>query len=512
MISQHRWLPSLAVTLWVTLFVGLSCSPWRARLISGDGDAALHWKVGQWMIEHRAVLRVDSFSHTRPDTPVVTKEWLAAVLWGAAGQTLGWNGLVLLAALLIASTVYLLQRQIEAEGTDALTATLLTLLAALTCSMHWLARPLLFTQLFTVVFNGRLRAFEQGRTSARSLFTWLVPLMIFWANLHGAFPVGLVIIGLYFLGNCGRRPEQIRNMRVLGGLLAACSAATLLNPNGWKLHQIIIHYLRHSEFVGQVNEFLSPNFHSADMRGFEIQLLLLSLLLLGIRPPWSRSEILLIGAWGYFAFHSVRNVPIFALVVTPIFAEHLKKHFPQWWETLVSHIEAINRSAAGKIWMAVAFGCVLLLQPPTEPSSEVFPKAAVEYLKSHPDAMRGRMFNPDHWGGYLLVELPEQKVFMDSRHEFYGRALLYDYLEVVRGEPEWLGILDKYDVEWTLLPTVHPLNQLLKLRQDWEQVHVDPVAAVFRRGKTMHPPHSLHGQHDAAQSHISSISRIGLSD
>lgn len=487
MNQRHWWLPSLGVMLWLALFVGLTCSPWRTTLISGDGDAALHWKLGDWMIEHQAVLRVDSFSHTRPDTPVVTKEWLAAILWGTAGDALGWNGLVLLAALLIATTLYLLQRQLEAEGSDTLTATLLTLLAAYACSMHWLARPLLFTHVLTVVFNWQLRAFQRGRVPARMLFACLVPLMALWANLHGAFPIGLVIIGLYFIGNCGRRPEQIRNMGVLAALLAAGSAATLLNPNGWKLHQIIIHYLRNSQFVGGVNEFLSPDFHAAGIRGFELQLLALALILLVVRSRWERVDVVLLGAWGYFALHSVRNVPIFALVATPIFAEHLKGRLPQWWQRVTSDIARVNLSAGGKIWMALALGGVVMLQLPTEPSPEVFPVAAVEFLRKRPGAMLGKMFNPDHWGGYLLLEMPERRVFMDSRHEFYGTEMLCDYLQVVRGEPGWLETLNRHHVKWTLLPTAHPLNQLLAVRSDWRQIYSDSVATIFSRDKTTNP-------------------------
>ena len=174
MNARRWWLPSLGVGLWLIFFAGLSCSPWRAQLVSRDGDAALHWKLGAWMLDHYTVIRVDSFSHTHPEGIVISKEWLSELLWGAAGDALGWNGLVLLAALLITTTLYLLQRQLEEEGSNALTATVLTLLAACTCSMHWLARPHLMTHLLVVVFNWQLRSFHQDRLPGRVLFVLLL--------------------------------------------------------------------------------------------------------------------------------------------------------------------------------------------------------------------------------------------------------------------------------------------------------------------------------------------------
>jgi len=477
--TRHWWMPSLRVAVWLVFFVALACSPWRAQLVSRDGDAALHWKLGAWMLEHREVIRVDSFSHTHPQKAVISKEWLSELFWGAAGEALGWNGLVLLAALLIATTLFLLQRQLEAEGSDALTATMLTLLAAWTCSMHWLARPHLATHLLVVVFNWQLRAFQQGRLSGRALFAWLVPLMALWANVHGAFPIGLTLIGLYLLGNIGKRPEQVRNMKLLAGLLAACAAATLLNPNGWKLHGIILHYLRHSQFVGGVNEFLSPNFHASNTWGFAAQWLLLAVILLGIRSRWERVDLVLVAAWGYFALHSVRNLPIFALVATPIVAEHLRHRLPLVWQRVAADISRINLVADGTIWMLASLGVVAAFQPCTKPMTEVFPVRAVQFLKQHPESVRGRMFNPDHWGSYLLLEMPEHPVFMDSRHEFYGMKLVRDYLQVMRGDPGWLETLKRYQVNWTLMPARHPLNQLLSLRGDWRRVYADQNAVIF---------------------------------
>jgi hypothetical protein len=498
MNGRRWWLPGLGVVLWLVFFWGVAYSPWRTRLISADGDAALHWRLGSWMSAHQTVIRVDSFSYTRPAGAVVSKEWLSELVWGAAGRCWSWNGLVLVAGLLIATTLYLLSRQLVAEGSDELTATLLVLTAALTCSLHWLARPLLVTHLLVVVFNWLLRGFDRRRVPAWVLWASLVPLMGLWANLHGAFPVGLVLIGLYVAGGIGKamggQPGEWRRTAVLAGVWLAGGAATLVNPNGWRLHEIILYYLRHQEFVGGVSEFLAPDFHAAYMWGFEAQLVVLALVLLVMRGRWAVTEVMLVLVWGYFALHSVRNVPVFGLVVAPICAEQIRRYLQtgaagrggQWYRQLTADITAVSRAGDGRVWIGLVVAAVLVLESArvlkrVEPAPEAFPAEAVQFLRAHPEVGQGRMFNPDHWGGYLLLELPERKVFLDSRHEFYGAALLADYNRVVECEPDWLETLTKYQVDWTLLPAGHPVNQLLALRREWRRVYADRAAVIYRR-------------------------------
>ena len=88
--------------------------------------------------------------HGQPLTP---HEWLAEVAYGASYLLLGMNGVVLLAALLISITVYLVYREILRRGVPRLIAFLLVLWCAAMTSPHWLARPHLFTFLFIAIWT-----------------------------------------------------------------------------------------------------------------------------------------------------------------------------------------------------------------------------------------------------------------------------------------------------------------------------------------------------------------------
>jgi hypothetical protein len=507
--SRRRWwLPSLTQFVWIVFFLAILLTDWRQTLINADGDPCWHWQMGNWMIAHHAIVRTDHFSHTRPGAPFITKEWLSEVLFAATGNLLGWNGVVLVAALVIATTLALLHRQLLVEGNEPLLSTALVLLAALACSMHWLARPHLYTLLFVVIFAWQLRWFDRERVSTRQLFLRLVPLIVLWTNLHGGFLAGLTLIGIHFVGNIVRaimddlslRPALRRRVVTLGILGVTCAAATLLNPNGWKLHQHLLGFLWSSSRSHFTSEWNSANFHFAGMRGFTLQLLVLGFMLVVVRRPWATTDLLLIAFWLFSSLYAMRNVPIFALIATPIFAEHLSAGWREmrdslwirWFRRVSNDVGLLNRGAGGNGLVASVLAAILLvLAKPvlvgghpiveTEISPNRFPVAAVNYLWAHPQMVHGEMFNEDGWGGYLVLYLPEHKVFIDGRDDFYNETLLRDFTDVSHLTPAWEGVLRKYHVGWTILPLQHPLNRILAMRTDWQLIFSNRQTIVFSR-------------------------------
>jgi hypothetical protein len=499
--SGRGWLPSISAVLWVILFLGLNFTSARIVLISGDSDPALHRRLGDWMIQHRAIVREDHLLHTYQG-PSMAKEWLSEVLVAAAGQWFGWNGVVLLAAALIATCFWLLHRQLLAEGCDAAMATVLVLAAMLACSMHWLARPLLFTHLLTLVFAWQLRWFLQERVPARRLLVLLPPLMVLWANLHGAFPAGLVLIAMYAVGSAidaWRQSAPMAKSKQLAALLAICGAACLVNPAGWRLPAQIMSFLGSRELSTVTTEFASPNFHTVGMHGFLLLLLLLAIGLIIVRPKLNATDVLLIGGWGYFALLSARNVPIFALVVTPILAQwftqftRANKDSP-WvrrycdWTAGIPHT---SHKADAAVIVIVAIGVLLVVAKPaiaggapllaTDFPPDRYPVAALDYVRTHPDAVRGETFNYFLWGGYIEFALPQRKPFVDSRNYSYGIDLFHEFRTADEPKPGWEAVFAKYDVGWTILPVQHPLNRILELSPQWTRVYSNRLTLVFTR-------------------------------
>jgi len=138
-----------------------------------------------------------------PGQPFFAWEWL----WDAGAswihQRCGLAGVVLVSMFVICLTFCLLFRIVNRRCGNPLLAIALTVLAAAGSTIHWLARPHLFTMLFTVVFLAILERVREGRTK---LLWWLPVLTILWANLHAGFLAGIIILGAYGAGELVARP------------------------------------------------------------------------------------------------------------------------------------------------------------------------------------------------------------------------------------------------------------------------------------------------------------------
>src|SRR5690606_9303136 len=72
---------------------------------------------------------------------------------------------------------------------------------------------------------------------------------------------------------------------------------------------------------------------------------------------------------------------------------------------------------------------------PNSLSPAEFPLALVERARS--EGYSGRLFHDFVWGGYILYDWPEQKVFIDGGTDFYGPELMASHMNVVGMQPGW---------------------------------------------------------------------------
>ena len=256
--------------------------------------------------------------------------WGAELIDAAAGRLAGLAGLGVVGAVVIATTFTWLYAQLLREGNHELVAVGVTLAAAWAASLHWLARPLLFTVLLAVVWHNELRRYESGG-AARRVRIALPLLMLLWANLHAGFIFGFMLLGIYWCGATvdvlrGQGPAATRRWRTytLAGLL--CGAASLVNPQGIRLHLYVLAFVRSPYLRDWFTEYASANFQSATARPVLIWLALLFGTLVWCRQRWRFAEYAVVGLWTYAGLYAVRNVPLMAVLSAPILAGAWSAH------------------------------------------------------------------------------------------------------------------------------------------------------------------------------------------
>jgi len=517
-----RLLPSLTDVAFLLPVAFLFLYLDGARTLLGDGDTGWHVRTGEWMLQNGRVPHTDLFSYTKPGQPWFAWEWLWDLWFGWLHQHWGMAAVVLASILVICLTFALLFRLVRRTCGNAFLAIGVTAIAAAGSSIHFLARPHLFTLLFTVIFYGILERANRGQ----SRWLWLLPaLMVLWTNLHGGFLIGLLMIAAYAAGEAAawlldadpaRRRAAVERGRRLAAAGGLCFAATFVNPYFYHLHAHIYQYLRDPFLWRTIEEFRPVDFQSPAALYFE------PMFFLGIAATaWTLYQkrfghALLLAGFAHMSLFAVRNLPIFLLIAAPLIAEMLEELLARLREAPLAgwvrraaarfeataaefgSVDALPRWHVCSVVAAAALAAAFYLPAASykfraEYDPAKYPSKALAVLRS-PESHR--IFAHDQWGDYLIYNLyPFKKVFVDGRSDFYGASFDEKYIDVMSVKYDWEQNLSRYDVDTIVLPVDAALTGALKQSQKWRVVYDDGVAIVFRGGAPSKAPGSAVAKH-----------------
>jgi hypothetical protein len=473
-------LPRIQDAVFVGILIAVSSQ--GSLLLNGDGDLGRHITIGRYIIESREIPTLDLFSHTMTGQPLVPHEWLSQLAFGGVYAFTGLSGVVLLIAVLIAATFTLTYREMLRRNVFRILALSIAVLAAYTSSLHWLARPHIFTFLFTAIWSYQL---ENQKSKV-----WLFPLlMLVWANAHGAFITGFVIWGAHMAGWLWEylHKENSKDSGIKLALIGVLSfAVTFTNPAGWHLWDTSVGYLGSKFLVDQTVEYQSPNFHNWSTWPFLI-MLALGIVASGIGGKLRPHEAFLFAGWSAMSLYSARNIPLFAIITAPYIGTATQGALEKisLLRLADQRIMRIETRLKGVLWPGFAITLLIgsaYIRPNAanrfDPTR--FPVQAVDWLQSNPQ--EGKVFNNFIWGGYLLYRVwPQQTVFIDGQTDFYGEMLAREYTRVMSLDEGWQSVLTKYDVSWVIVQSGQPLVKTLEDEGGWLMVYQDDTATILRR-------------------------------
>jgi tetratricopeptide (TPR) repeat protein len=289
--------------------------------------------------------------------------------------------------------------------------------------------------------------------------------------------VGWLMLGAY----CGEalierwRKRPAPDERRLWLVAAACFLASGINPNGYRVIQILSFY-RSSGIQSDNLEWQRPIFWEPGIYSFLLFGTLLALLV--ARRRTRPVDWLLYFGFAAISLMALRNA-IFLGLVSPVL---MAAYFPRW--------RAVPSTAA----LLAAAGLVAFDVIPAMANRNMFalraaewqlPSGAADFIQSR--RISDRMFNSYESGGYLVWRLwPLQRDFIDPRglsEEAYA-----DYKRILMNADS--SLLEKYGIQMLVLEgfdylsgQVYPLAaELAKPEQtEWKLVHADSTSVIFMR-------------------------------
>lgn len=441
-----------------------------------DSDSFWQIETGRWILAHGAVPTADLFSFTKAGEPWMSSSWLSQVIFALAMRA-GWAGPVIVTALATAAAVALFAAYLERHASALLTTALAMLVVTLTVP-HILARPhVLAWPLMVGWFIGLIDAADR-----KAAPPWpLLIVMALWANLHGSFGLGLVLIGPAALEALRQAaPAQRLRLALRWGVFGtAALAACCATPYGWNTLIAAGKILSLGEVLTTVGEWVPADFSRFGPFEASVLALLGVALWRGLTLPWPR--LLLVLGLLHMALAHVRNIESFALLVPLALAR-------PWAEQL-----ALRRPASGAAQLEfrlpgwAAAGAVLAIVAATV---AVAPRLHYQFVATQiPEqalaaAQRAgakRILNAYEFGGYLISR--HVPVFIDGRAELYGEAMVMDMFRAVAGRDAAAldRFIDTYAIDATMLPATAPAVGLMDRRAGWHRLHADAIAVVHVR-------------------------------
>jgi hypothetical protein len=491
--SDSRFLLGMAATVLLFYYCALL---FFSNSLLEDPDTLWHLRTGRWILDHASFPVVDSYSYTAVGQRWISVEWLSEIIFSLAYTIGEWRGVVLLSAFLCAAIIatlsWYLLRNLRFSVAIAWTA-----ITAVAISPHFLARPHLFSYLLIVVWTITI-VDSYDKTDFKPSTLVLCIIIVIWANMHGSFPLGLVLLGIFVMYSCCRKAALRDYTKCKGDLLllVIVGVCALLTPYGIYPALLTLEVTNLKYALKNVVEWHSPDFQQQRIHLFLLVGLLSALVGLGVRVKGPR--LIVFGLLLVLGLSHTRGLVTLFLLMPVILARPLNECLP-WFRPIGADVsvgpQTTNASDPALLYLRrrsaaiplVLFAIAVLVtavswhRTNVGPPGSVAPRAAIEFVRRA--GITGNVFNSYMFGGYLIFSgIP---TFIDGRIPPYSDDFVRRTFEAIKlaDIDDSFRLLDEYNVNWVILRPAEALTRALARSGFWNEVYSDKYAVVFvRRG------------------------------
>lgn len=469
-----------------------------------DPDMGWHLRNGEYLVNHNfQVPNHDIYSYTMPDFPLIMHEWLSDIIMFLLDKYFGLISLMIIFTFISALPFYLVARSIKSPLSYQLIAVLLGIIATMAVVG---VRPQMITLLGLALNIFILYRFKNNVNS--NLIYFFPFIYLLWTNLHGGFIIGLFFIFIFIsvelfkivLNKLNKKYNffkfrfdtfEIKDVIKLIFVFGLSVLATFFNPYHFRLYHEIFTTAFDTYAKGYISEWLPVKINDPLSRLFLIYSTFMLFLIIFSLKKIDFTYLIITIIFFFVSISSWRNLPFFILISIPFWiylveyltADKLQKILKQKWLLLIMVVFFI-------VFINQKLNAFLPIIKSQELYAQEFayPYQAVNFLKTNP--LDGKMFNEYNWGGYLIWQYPEKKVFIDGRMPSWRlkrnngetQEILKDFRILRDGQEGWDLLLLKYQFDFTLLYRGAPLSFELK-KLGWEKIYEDDLTEIMKKVK-----------------------------
>jgi hypothetical protein len=474
----------LTLTFWKQLALGLALatlllSRWQPIYWE---DVWIYLGIGRYMLSHHVFLRSDIFAWPVLGARWVNTDWLYEVILTVVVNGVGLFGVTLLKNSLVLVSLFFVDKRLRLWGASTAERIMFVGLVFLAGWPFWVERADLsslafFSALFSQIDHEFLSTWKTSRW-----LTWII-LFVFWANTHGEFTFGLVVLAAY--GGMLTITGQPSSRAALAGLLC-CTMATFLNPYGPGLHLGILRFMKNP--IGDIYEWMPP--HGAGFLFFDFAFILLGVSIVARRSttPQAMFAALLSVVFGVFALRHQRFIHFFMVGVFPYAGFNWLQSRPREW--MVKSLRTYENWLLGFLSILLFWSSLASAQSISggiDVHSSGYIKGVCDFIDRY--EVRGPFYNEYKFGAYWLYRFQGHPAeFQDGRDAVVDRFhnIIAQSAEAHRTPAAWDEFMHRYGFEAVIVasPPVPVDKQVLVLNRyflpsQWVLAYRDDLCVLF---------------------------------
>ncbi len=452
-----------------------------------SGDVLLYLALARDFVLSGDWPQGDPYLYSRPAAPLhIAHEYASYLLFHSAWQLGDWAGLIWLKALLLGSTFALALSSQPLRINKSILFVMLWPLAVLAASFRFVERSSLVSDLFCVLLCFEL---YRSHVPSRGLLLRLTLLFFVWVQFHPGFPVGVVILLIWFMN------ERLRANWPWSWLWVAIPlTALLLNPLGLTGALYPFRFaLNEAQTLKLYNFEWLPAYHklfrtTPEVMAFWVFVGVCGFVILRDRL-WSKGRGQIVIFCLVLAVLGVRFIPMAVATSLLLLKPWLKFQSPRLLELNrwpgfivigllitvgVKNLHGGYSSSSG------------LRRPGWSLDARFFPTQTAVILQQIPQG--GRLYNSHDFGGYLIWQ-KQTPVF---HHGFVTDMEFYasEVIGAMRTPEEFLRLARTYN--WTMLlvdkgSSYRFLHHVLSGRPQWKIVAEDEASYLIYLEAGAHP-------------------------
>lgn len=534
MLNLIKKIPFITV-FWAFFYFLIFCLLLRNGFSYLDPDLGWHLRVGETITRNLEVPSQNIYNYTYTGN-WVDHEWLSNYIVFQIFDNLGYPTLVISFVLIIIIVLILLNLAVsylwreKGRSPPLVLIVIFQLFGVIACLPHFGVRIQELALLFVFLCLGIIYFYEKNKNWRTLLI--LIPLFYLWACLHASFLIGFFILfafaGLRIFEKliiCSKFNTKLSKYininnnlsyrQILIFILVSLGSfvATIFTPYHFKLYAFLSGY-SDTLYQSYIQEWFSQ--FSFPFIYWQLFYLCIAAFALFVyfyfikKDKINLWDLFLFIVFFFLSFKSRRHFPLFFVVTFTfliyIFGNYVKvglasfKNFAIWLKIYLLFCIILTS-------VSLLLGVNFVRDPfNSRAYAKDYPLDALVFIGQHHEYDELKIFNEYGWGGFMIYNNPNRKIFIDGRLPqvtYSGHSFLAEYLEFFKSEDKITQKLNEYNIRIVLIKAKSPkivakkwekflfdikddeLNQPNKLREylsranDWSAIYNDNNAIIY---------------------------------